>query len=204
MECANHISSQRLWSRLVHGQNYHSSSWDNQCQRCSHSKPCSHGLIATEQSSIQRSHGCYWDSDSNTYRYIQVNSWGLEHSICYIWQTNTGAKKYGGFCEERLFHETEHGERWRFWWRKDQDRGRHSEFGSNLRRCREWSEVQVFVDVIVVIGINSAAVEKFTQCLGIRFSLKDLGSLSYFLRIEAHRTAEGILLTQQKNTSQTC
>lgn len=58
--------------------------------------------------------------------------------------------------------------------------------------------VLVYVDDIVVTGNNSAAVEKFIQRLGIRFLLKDLGSLSYFLGTEAHRTSEGLLLTQQK------
>ena len=58
--------------------------------------------------------------------------------------------------------------------------------------------VLVYVDDIVVTGNQPAAVETFIQRLGARFFLKDLGSLSYFLGIEAHRTGEGLLLTQQK------
>lgn len=52
-------------------------------------------------------------------------------------------KKNEALRREILFHEIEHVEKYRFWWRKGQDKGRHFEFESNLRRCREWSEGQV-------------------------------------------------------------
>lgn len=63
--------------------------------------------------------------------------------------------------------------------------------------------VLVYVDDIVVTGNNSAAVEKFIQRLGIRFLLKDLGSLSYFLGIEAHRLLKGYF-SLSRSTSPTC
>ena len=68
------------------------------------------------------------------------------------------AKRIWEFCKGSLFQETEHDEKWKFWWRKGQDKGRHFEFGSNLRRCREWSEDQVCglyrVEAMDSIGIQ--------------------------------------------------
>lgn len=58
--------------------------------------------------------------------------------------------------------------------------------------------VLVYVDDIVIMGNDSASVERFITLLGNRFSLKDIGALSYFLGIEAHETSKGLLLTQQK------
>lgn len=55
--------------------------------------------------------------------------------------------------------------------------------------------VLVYVDDIVIMGNDSVVVEKFIQKLGNQFSLKDIGALSYFLSIEAHRSANGLLLT---------
>lgn len=55
----------------------------------------------------------------------------------------------------------------------------------------------VYVDDIVLTGNNTQQMERFIQALSTRFSLKDLGSLSYFLGIEAHRTSHGLLLTQR-------
>ena len=40
--------------------------------------------------------------------------------------------------------------------------------------------------------------QQFIDILSKRFSLKDLGSLSYFLDIETQRSASGLLLTQRK------
>lgn len=58
--------------------------------------------------------------------------------------------------------------------------------------------VLVYVDDIVITGNDSSTIEQFIGLLGKHFSLKDLGALSYFLGIEAHRNSEGLLLTQQK------
>jgi len=53
----------------------------------------------------------------------------------------------------------------------------------------------VYVDDIIVIGDNAYAINQFIQCLAARFSLKDLGSLTYFLGVEVqpHPTG-GVLL----------
>ncbi|CAF2200969.1 unnamed protein product, partial [Brassica napus] len=56
----------------------------------------------------------------------------------------------------------------------------------------------VYVDDIVLTGNNIQQMERFIKALSTRFSLKDLGSLSYFLGIEAHRTSHGLLLTQHR------
>lgn len=58
--------------------------------------------------------------------------------------------------------------------------------------------VLVYVDDFVITGSHPHLVECFIKILGNRFSLKDLGELSYFLGIEAYRSSQGLLLTQQK------
>lgn len=60
--------------------------------------------------------------------------------------------------------------------------------------------ILIYVDDIIVTGNNLEEIKKFIKYLSSRFSLKDLGDLSYFLGMEAHRTAAGLHLTQ-KNTS---
>lgn len=54
----------------------------------------------------------------------------------------------------------------------------------------------VYVDDIIVTGNNSHVVEKILQNLATRFSLKDMGDLSYFLGIEAIRSPHGLHLNQ--------
>jgi histone deacetylase 1/2 len=44
----------------------------------------------------------------------------------------------------------------------------------------------VYVDDIIVIGDNENVVNKFIHCLAARFSLKDLGPLTYFLGVESN------------------
>lgn len=56
----------------------------------------------------------------------------------------------------------------------------------------------VYVDDIILTGNNQQQLDQFIQALSSRFSLKDLGTLSYFLGIEAHHTSHGLLLTQQR------
>lgn len=56
----------------------------------------------------------------------------------------------------------------------------------------------VYVDDIVVIGSSSMHVDKFIHALLARFSLKNLGSLSYFLGVEATSTSYGLFLSQRK------
>ena len=45
--------------------------------------------------------------------------------------------------------------------------------------------VLVYVDDILVTGNNSAAVNQFIQKINAKFSLKDLGPVSFFLGVEA-------------------
>ncbi|KAG7543114.1 Reverse transcriptase RNA-dependent DNA polymerase [Arabidopsis thaliana x Arabidopsis arenosa] len=55
-----------------------------------------------------------------------------------------------------------------------------------------------YVDDIVVTGNSSTHVQLFIDFLTARFSLKDMGALSYFLGIEVTRTVNGLTLTQMK------
>lgn len=50
--------------------------------------------------------------------------------------------------------------------------------------------VLVYVDDIIVTSNNSQVVDEFVQSLDSRFSLKDLGMLSYFLGIEVTYTSK--------------
>ena len=56
----------------------------------------------------------------------------------------------------------------------------------------------VYVDDISVIGCNAIAVQRFIDLLGKRFSIKDLGDLTYFLGVEVATTSNGLLISQRK------
>jgi len=55
----------------------------------------------------------------------------------------------------------------------------------------------VYVDDIIVTGNSSSLVEKLIQQLNATFSLKQIGSLDYFLGIQVHSLSSGALLTTQ-------
>ncbi|KAK0605807.1 hypothetical protein LWI29_030936 [Acer saccharum] len=56
----------------------------------------------------------------------------------------------------------------------------------------------VYVDDIIVTGSSDLKVRQFIATLAQRFSLKDLGPISYFLGVEATATSRGLFLSQQK------
>ena len=58
--------------------------------------------------------------------------------------------------------------------------------------------ILVYVDDIIVTGNNPISIQAFIKQLAARFSLKDLGPLSYFLGVEATFTSSGLLLSQRK------
>ncbi|CAA7024341.1 unnamed protein product [Microthlaspi erraticum] len=56
----------------------------------------------------------------------------------------------------------------------------------------------VYVDDIILTGNSQPHLDKFITSLSNRFSLKDLGTLSYFLGMEAQYLPDGLLLTQRR------
>jgi Reverse transcriptase (RNA-dependent DNA polymerase) len=54
----------------------------------------------------------------------------------------------------------------------------------------------VYVDDLILTGNNSSFLASVIQALHLQFSVKDLGSLNFFLRIEVTRTATGLHLSQ--------
>jgi hypothetical protein len=56
--------------------------------------------------------------------------------------------------------------------------------------------VIVYVDDIIVASSSSQASDALLDDLKADFSLKDLGSLHYFLGIEVRSVCDGLLLTQ--------
>ena len=56
----------------------------------------------------------------------------------------------------------------------------------------------VYVDDIILTGNNTQAVHTFIQQLSQRFSLKDLGPLTYFLGVEVISHSSGLFLHQRK------
>ena len=56
----------------------------------------------------------------------------------------------------------------------------------------------VYVDDIIITGNSQQHITRFIASLSHRFSLKDLGDLTYFLGIECTRTASGLHLTQER------
>lgn len=59
----------------------------------------------------------------------------------------------------------------------------------------------IYVDDIIVASSSDTATQALLRDLGELFALKDLGELSYFLGIEVKRINNGILLTQEKYTT---
>lgn len=56
----------------------------------------------------------------------------------------------------------------------------------------------VYVDDIILTGNDTNHLNRFIDLLSNRFSFKDLGTLSYFLGIETHRSSKGLLLTKSR------
>ncbi|XP_071728180.1 uncharacterized mitochondrial protein AtMg00810-like [Rutidosis leptorrhynchoides] len=56
----------------------------------------------------------------------------------------------------------------------------------------------VYVDDIILTGNSQAAIDDIVQRLVRMFSIKGMGSLSYFLRIEVTRTGDDVILSQRK------
>lgn len=58
--------------------------------------------------------------------------------------------------------------------------------------------IMVYVDDIWITGSDSSAVDTLISHLNSQFCLKDLGSLAYFLGIEAHTSGTGLHLFQSR------
>ncbi|KAK4424667.1 Retrovirus-related Pol polyprotein from transposon RE1, partial [Sesamum alatum] len=58
--------------------------------------------------------------------------------------------------------------------------------------------ILIYVDDIIIISSSPSATERFLSQLQADFAVKDLGTLHYFLGIEARHTSHGLILTQHK------
>ncbi|KAL4586016.1 hypothetical protein LXL04_010646 [Taraxacum kok-saghyz] len=58
----------------------------------------------------------------------------------------------------------------------------------------------IYVDDVIKAGNDLSKIEHTKQHIDQQFSIKDLGTLKYFLGIEVARTAEGLVLSQRKYT----
>lgn len=58
----------------------------------------------------------------------------------------------------------------------------------------------IYADDIFVTGTHPSLIASFLAKLQLEFKVKDLGSLNYFLGIQAHRDSKGLHLRQSKYT----
>lgn len=58
----------------------------------------------------------------------------------------------------------------------------------------------VYIDGILIMGNDDAAIDSFKQVLQQAFNLRDLGPAKYFLGFEIARNATGISINQKKYT----
>ena len=56
----------------------------------------------------------------------------------------------------------------------------------------------VYVDDLIITGDSTTMVDSFIMVLAHRFSVKDLGKLSYFLGVEVVPNQQGLLLSQRR------
>ena len=56
----------------------------------------------------------------------------------------------------------------------------------------------VYVDDIIITGNNDTVVQQFITLLSNRFSIQDLGPLTYFLGVEVIPHPHGIFLSQRR------
>lgn len=67
-----------------------------------------------------------------------------------------------------------------------------------LRHRNDIIYLLVYVDDIIITGTDETFINKIIDALATRFSIKDLGDLSYFLGVEITRTRHGLHLIQRK------
>lgn len=67
-----------------------------------------------------------------------------------------------------------------------------------LKQGKEFVYLLVYVDDILITGTSPQLVQRVIDTLARKFSIKDMGNLSYFLGIEAVRTKDGLHLMQRK------
>lgn len=58
----------------------------------------------------------------------------------------------------------------------------------------------IYVDDVVIVDNDFKKIQEMKMYLNKEFSIKDLGPLKYFLGIEVGRTADALVLSQQKYT----
>ncbi|CAL1371828.1 unnamed protein product [Linum trigynum] len=68
------------------------------------------------------------------------------------------------------------------------------------RRGDAFMEALIYVDDVILTGNDTVFINHVKKFLDERFSIKDLGSLKYFLGIEVARLADGLVLNQRKYT----
>jgi Reverse transcriptase (RNA-dependent DNA polymerase) len=56
----------------------------------------------------------------------------------------------------------------------------------------------IYVDDIILTGNDSTMIQTLFRHLSLQFSIKDLGTLNYFLSIEVNTTSTGLHLTQTR------
>nr|KYP33073.1 Retrovirus-related Pol polyprotein from transposon TNT 1-94 [Cajanus cajan] len=60
--------------------------------------------------------------------------------------------------------------------------------------------ILIYVDDLIIVGTDSDEINHIKQSLDVKFKIKDLGPLRYFLILEIARSHLGISLSQQKYT----
>ncbi|KAL0556151.1 hypothetical protein IC582_004661 [Cucumis melo] len=56
----------------------------------------------------------------------------------------------------------------------------------------------VYLDDVILTGNNSVEIDRLITMLDAKFSLKDLGSLHYFLEFQIHYLESGFIIIQEK------
>lgn len=83
----------------------------------------------------------------------------------------------------------------------NEGRYRESNFVHTLfikRKSGKITALILYVDDMVVIGVDPKGMEALQRYLSSEFEMKDLGQLKYFLGIEVARSKEGNSLSQKK------